>query len=895
MKKLLLLSALCCAAVSTTLFGQLEVKPGNQPPFTPENLVTNFMTSGGINVLNVTYNGAAQAVGFFTGGDSIIGLERGLILTSGSAASNLPNTVGAGENGSLFASTSNNSNASEPHLAAISSPLYDVAYYTITFQSYSDSIRFRYVFASEEYPEFACTQYNDVFGFFLEGPGYATALNIAQIPGTNLPVTINNIHPLNLNSPNCNPAFEQFYNANDTSSNQPTYDGVLDPFVAEAAVEPCGIYTMTIAIADVGDHVYDSGVFLEANSFGSTPFVEASFGPGNNVLPEESTALPVSLTFSQIPASILPLTVSFAGDAVQGTDYSVAESTYTISTSDTVLQFTVQPIADTLPELVETVVVNISGGSCFIQTFDLYIADPGIIFKNADTLNLTGTLTLGGDIVSSVNTVFTYSNDTDFPIEPVNAMVVSGINVQAIPLDAFIDPSIIESVCLNINHQWISDINVFLKAPGGSYMELTTGNGGSGDNYTGTCFSPAATQPVNYGLPFAPAAAAPFTGLFQPEGQWSDLTGGSINGIWQLVVSDDANGFTGTLTDWSITFNMALGGSFNYLWSTGATTQTIDVNAPGNYSVTVSNTVSTFSKTYFVKPACGFSSQNFTLCQGESVAVNGIIYDENNSSGSQTFTVSPGCDSVLFVNVQFLPAIESTVNASICNGDFYTFGNEELYLAGTYQHTFTASNGCDSLVTLHLDVRPAYFNGTQKSICEGEAYVFGNQTLTTSGVYQKLFQASNGCDSVVVLQLHVLPNATDSIFVVLQLGEVFEAGGMQFNEFGDFVVNLQAANGCDSTLFIHIDIVDGVNNSDISQLVTISPNPARGVVNIQWPADLNFEQLTVRSADQRTIYTQRAAAHSGNAVIDVSHWQSGLYLIELNGASGNVIRKLIKI
>lgn len=895
MKKLLLLFAFFGASFFTPLFGQLDVKPGNQPPFTPENLVTNFMTSGGINVLNVTYNGDPQAVGYFTGADTLIGLERGLILTTGSAAGLTGSTVGADGTGSEFASFLNTGGTFEPHLSAVSTgPLYNIAYYTITFQSYNDSIRFRYVFASEEYPEYSCTAFNDIFGFFLEGPGYPSPVNIALIPGTNLPVSINNIHPDNPTF-QCNAAFELYYNANDSSSNQPAYDGVLDPFVAEAAVEPCGIYTMTIAIADVSDAIYDSGVFLEANSFGSSPFVEASFGPGANVLPEGATGLPVSLTFSQIPANELPLTVSFGGDAGRDTDYSVADSTFTISSADSVLQFSIQPLTDTLPEVVETVVVTVTGANCFVKTFELYITDPGIIFKNADTLDLAGILTLGGEIISTDNTIFNFSNETDYAIDTVNTAFASSINVHGIPLEKLSDPAVIESVCININHTWIDDINVYLMAPGGQYMELTTSNGGNGDNYTGTCFSPSATQPIDYDMGFAPASAAPFTGLFQPEGKWTDLTDSEVNGSWKLLVLDDVAGFTGVLSDWSITFNTALAGNFNYAWSSGETTKTIDVDAPGFYTVTVSNDVATYSKTYFVKPTCGFSQQNYTLCHGESVVVNGIIYDENNSSGSQTFNVSPGCDSVLTVQVYFLPEQHQVINAASCNGEGYIFGNEVIYQSGTYEQSLTSTAGCDSLVTLHLTVNPTIETFLNVSICNGAAYQFGNETITASGTYTNMMQSVNGCDSTAILHLSVLPASSDSIFVVLTLGEVFEAGGMQFSEFGDFIVNLQAANGCDSTLFIHIDIVDGVNNPDLSQLVNISPNPAHQEVQIQYPRELYFSRLTVRSPDGRIMLNQNVSAGSSLTNFDVSNWQSGVYTVEISGPDGNFVRKLIKI
>lgn len=249
---------------------QMQVTSSNTPPFTPQNLISNVFLGDGVEVLNITYNGQPVAVGYFTDGTQAIGIDRGIVMTSGYVATGAgPFGLGIGCNGlgADFATNPNLSTATDADLAnqVPNSTIMDVAVYTITFIPTSDTLRFRYVFGSEEYPEFACSAYNDVFGFFIQGPGYPTPTNIAIIPGTNLPVTINNLHPdNNLNYPPCNPFNEQFYNDNNFTGLQPTYDGFTDVFTAEAVVTPCQQYTIKLAIADAGDEFFDSGVFLEA-------------------------------------------------------------------------------------------------------------------------------------------------------------------------------------------------------------------------------------------------------------------------------------------------------------------------------------------------------------------------------------------------------------------------------------------------------------------------------------------------------------------------------------------------------------------------------------------------------------------------------------------------------
>src|SRR4030095_438410 len=102
-----------------------------------------------------------------------------------------------GLNGSagLFASTGFNF-PGDANLNALVTPnlTEDAVILEFDFVPIGDTIRFNYVFSSEEYPSFSCTQYNDVFAFFISGPGITGLKNIALVPGTNIPVAINSIN-----------------------------------------------------------------------------------------------------------------------------------------------------------------------------------------------------------------------------------------------------------------------------------------------------------------------------------------------------------------------------------------------------------------------------------------------------------------------------------------------------------------------------------------------------------------------------------------------------------------------------------------------------------------------------------------------------------------------------
>jgi subtilisin-like proprotein convertase family protein len=101
------------------------------------------------------------------------------------------------------------------------------------------------------------------------------------------------------------------------------------------------------------------------------------------------------------------------------------------------------------------------------------------------------------------------------------------------------------NVKINVTHTWDADLDIYLRHPDGTLVELTSDNGSSGDNYTNTIFDDEAATSIL-------GQAAPFTGTFKPEGLLSTLDGKPASGTWQLVVTDDEGQDTGTLNSWSL-------------------------------------------------------------------------------------------------------------------------------------------------------------------------------------------------------------------------------------------------------------------------------------------------------------------------------------------------------
>jgi len=226
-----------------------------------EELVNNILGSG-ITVSNLSYTGAGISAGTFVGGQSAgINIESGIILTCGDAALAVPPNQ-------LDGSSANNGLAGDTDLNTLI-PGYETNDATILefdFVSDGGDLYFEYVFASEEYNEYTNSSYNDVFGFFLDGE------NIALIPGRSAQVSINNVNggnPIGTEASNAD-----LYNNNDLDDGGPNfaieYDGFTDVFVASKENLSAGVHHIKLAIADAGDSILDSAVFILAGSFADT-------------------------------------------------------------------------------------------------------------------------------------------------------------------------------------------------------------------------------------------------------------------------------------------------------------------------------------------------------------------------------------------------------------------------------------------------------------------------------------------------------------------------------------------------------------------------------------------------------------------------------------------------
>lgn len=357
-------------------FGQLVTSTSQSPA----SLVQNVLLGPGVEVSNISYSGAPQAIGYYTADGTNLGIQEGIIMTTGTVLNNGDGPHGPNNSPSAGM---NNNRPGYPRLSDLvgGTPTFNSAILEFDFIPYSDTVRFSYIFASEEYREYVNSTYNDVFAFFISGPGIVGTQNIAKLPnGT--PVTINNINDGYENTvgsyfPGCSNC--AYYQYNGRGSNAPyngsntyiQYDGYTKPLEAVAKVQCGKTYHLIIAIADVKDPIFDSGIFLQANSLTSKVPVtvnhQLSFDAFNdpNMMAEGCVSATVTLTRqSHNLNNSLTIPISVSGTATQGLDYTSIPTSITFAPGQQTAQFTFNALEDGIIEGIETLDIH------------FYITDP---------------------------------------------------------------------------------------------------------------------------------------------------------------------------------------------------------------------------------------------------------------------------------------------------------------------------------------------------------------------------------------------------------------------------------------------------------------------------------------------------------------------------------------
>lgn len=375
--------------------------------YSVESLVKNIFAKGACdNISNVRAIGSMDGIGYFENGATSIGMNRGIIIATGPIQhAEGPNKVG---------DKSGNFDLPEgdPDLSMFSTHrILDAEGIEFDFTPLDSFVRFRYVFASEEYCEFVGSVYNDVFGFFVSGPGIQGPFsrhskNVALIPGSNAYVSINSVnHVENSNYFIRNELESDSRQCGVPPSNSPyreliEYDGFTRILTAALQVIPCETYHIRFVVSDVADRHYDSAVFLEAESFNIGGTVQVT-AVGNTHNTAVEGCEPAAFVFERGETEFLdrPLSVHFKitnfSTATEGVDFATLPRTITIPAGQKSVKLPVQVFNDGIAESAEKLSIELdipcacySGGATMLLTdapaISVYLP-PAYVCRNTTT------------------------------------------------------------------------------------------------------------------------------------------------------------------------------------------------------------------------------------------------------------------------------------------------------------------------------------------------------------------------------------------------------------------------------------------------------------------------------------------------------------------------------
>ena len=390
-------------------------------------MAANILVDSALSIYNMGQNGLplTQAnttqIGYFEANDTTFPVQSGIVMVAAQNASD----VIAATNG-----TGNNVTFTDAELSSVLTQLgssgyaiKDMVEIEFSFIAQSDSIKFNYCFGSHEYDGYTCSNFNDVFGFFLEGPyingvsaptNGTVVRNIATIPGTNVPIAVNTInsgtpsgsYPAS-NCSSANPNFvahSAYYNA--SSGAITTLDGYTDKFTAKAEVQCGGWYTIRLKLANVSDAALSSAVFLEkqsfrapeltiidstnvGNSFNDTMLVEGC--NKNEIIFARNANLSVSMKIPIYVDTVL-------STAVEGVDFSVLPDTLYLAPYQTADTLTFWVYDDNTPETNES--LTIVQDYIYTDCYNYPVRRMNYLLRDKDSLEGTLTLNAASDTVN---------------------------------------------------------------------------------------------------------------------------------------------------------------------------------------------------------------------------------------------------------------------------------------------------------------------------------------------------------------------------------------------------------------------------------------------------------------------------------------------------------------
>jgi hypothetical protein len=918
---------------------------------TPQQMVQEILIGGGVVTSNITYTGNNISRGKFWGGPGNIGLVDGIILTSGNV------TVAPGPNNSGSAGANSNQGG-DPDLSAIAGvSTFDACILEFDFIPQSTVVSFRYVFGSEEYHEYV-NQFNDAFGFFISGPGITgpysnNSKNIALIPLSNTPVTINTVNcgnPYNCatSCTNC-----QYFVNNTQQFTQ--YDAFTKVLTAWATVIPCETYHIKLAIGDGIDHAYDSGVFLEANSFSSVGIANEVLydEPAYNFAIEGCNDLKIKFQLSVQPDADFYMPIMISGSAINGVDYVEIPDSVFFPQGYSQASVDIITIPDGISEWTETIRIVYNSSLCSID-YDTILVN---IKDYQLSLNMTNdtTINCATEANIGVKNIIGY--------EPYTLLWSTGETTNYITVSPLITTTYYVTCLAFCDSVTTDSVIVYVNGP-----ESHAGNDQSIPYGTTTTLQGSASQGSgDYSFSWAPAALltdptspTPTTVQMEATTQFT-LTVTDLAGMCQdidqmilhvtggpLNVGPIANPNEICPGESSQINSYASGGSesYTYTWS----------STPPGFSSDIPNPVvqPAGTTTYHVQVNDGYNLVNGSVTvqvynlpvaeAGENDTIwhgaYGYLYGSaSQGTGSYTWSWEPVSKLInpyaqnpitvkLYETTLFRLTVTDNNTGCVSEQDLVTVVvnggplavtadvTDPMICRGTYTQLHALPSGGNPNYTFSWSSIPAGFTSTEQN-----PYIYPtDNTSYVVEVFDGFNYFTSNMISVTVspppavnlgADMHVCPYDTIRLTAnnpgmsyywsngSVESSIVVGTTGIGF-DLKTIWVQVENQDGCKATDTIRIvfDFAQctGVSENDRETHLYLYPNPTSGKMNIEWSGlfgnvDMEVSDMHGNVVLKQLILTPATGIYKGS--FDLGGNPDGIYLLRLIGDDKVLVRKIV--
>jgi len=260
---------------------------------------------------------------------------------------------------------------------------------------------------------------------------------------------------------------------------------------------------------------------------------------------------------------------------------------------------------------------------------------------------------------------------------------------------------------------------------------------------------------------------------------------------------------------------------------------------------------------------------------------------------THTETTANGSDSITTLVLTVQSLIQYTIDSFVCEAQLpFTWNNQPISQAGTYTHTETTANGCDSTTTLILTVQSLIEHAIDSTVCDSQLpFTWNNQLISQAGTYIHTETTTNGCDSTTTLTLTVYLSSEQTIDSTINESDLpFTWNNQAISQAGTYTHTETTANGCDSTTTLILSVIP-TSSASLSKTpnfnAKIYPNPASHTLTVEIDREARIQLFNTVG---QIVLLQ--SLH-GKTDLDVRNLPTGLYLLSISKDQATIVEKVI--